>query len=802
MIVRVCRYGLKACMSHSHGSEQNVWSWLARLTLVAMIWPVVSLPASAEYTVTRLTPDFNPGSLPHLNSTALHLPVDVDAAPGNTDLYFVSQLGGLESDGSDGDDITKSEGRIVLLDRNTGQVDFNNPFLVIGDTNTFDPVAGAPEVGLFSTAFHPDFATNGKFYVGVAVNYPGPAPDLSPRDPRNPPFKFALREYTADPNNLAAGASFSQTILEIDQPSFNHNGSWLGFNPVEVAQGENYLYVTMGDGGDQHDPYQYGQDKDHLLGTVMRIDIDGDDFVGDPDRNYAIPADNPFVGSAGLGEIWAYGFRNPWRAGFDSLTGDLFVGDVGQFTWEEINYIPGDISPTDDRNYGWRLREGFVATPSGGVGGSPPADNVDPIVAYAHGGGNFQGNSVAGGIVYRGPVPEFYGKYIFADSISGNIWAMDVDDIGTFDPLNPGDTLQLVSNALAPEQGNYVSIVSFAEDEAGNLLIVDHGFDGAGLGGHIYRLDLQTADFNSDGVVNGLDFLAWQRGESPNPLSSEDLTLWEESYDPGIGRILASEVPEPTTAVMALGMFAALLAFSRVPLGRQWAGAVVATAITMPAVNVFAVTPNQVDDFQDGTVQGWGPGFANVAFNALDAGPQGTGDHALLIWSDSDNNPITRTGSRSIGINTTQWLGDWTAAGITTIDFEARNPNDFPITLWLGIAGPVQAVGSAGTGDTYTSLTSATLAVNSGWQKFSIPVTSTDFQLATNHTASGNIVVALTDVGQFRIFHNSGSSNNFIGDQVPAQFYLDNITAVAVPEPGTMVLASLAVLAGYVRRRR
>ncbi|WP_425398739.1 PQQ-dependent sugar dehydrogenase [Aeoliella sp.] len=522
--------------------------------------------AYAGHKITRLTPDFNPGSQPHLVNTALHLPIDVDVAPGNSDYYFVSQLGGLDSDGFDGDDITKADGRIVLLDRNTGSVDFNNPFLTIGDTNLLDPVPGAPEVGLFSTAFHPDFATNGKFYVSVAVNYPGPAPSLEPRDPRTPPFKLAVREYTADPNNIAAGATFSQTIFEIDQPAFNHNGCWMGFNPQEVAEGDNYLYVTLGDGGNQHDPYDYSQDKNHLLGSVLRIDIDNDDFVADADRNYAIPADNPFVGTDGADEIWAYGLRNPWRAGFDSATGDLYIGDVGQATWEEINYLPGDISPSDDRNFGWRLREGFGATPTGpNVGGRPPSDNVDPLIAYLHGNDDYQGDSVAAGLVYRGPVEEFYGMYIFADSLSGNIWGFDINDIGSFDPNNPGDSLVLLTDAFAPEDGNYVSIVSFAEDEFGNLLIVDHGYDGAGLGGHIYRLDfVLSGDYNDDGVVNAADYTVWRNnigapaGTLPNDtdggvIGADQYNTWKANFGDSLpvpGAI--TQVPEAATLFQLL----------------------------------------------------------------------------------------------------------------------------------------------------------------------------------------------------------------------------------------------------------
>jgi hypothetical protein len=537
-------------------------------------------PAAADFVVTRLTPNFNPGSLPHVNSTALHLPVDVDFAPGNSDYLFISQLGGLGSDATDGDDITKADGRIVLMDRTTGAVNFNSPFLTIGDTNLFDPVFGAPEVGLFSTAFHPDFATNGLFYVSVAVNYPGGPPSLTPRDPRTPPFKVAIREYVANPNNIAAGASLNRTILEIDQPAFNHNGSWLGFNPLEVAEGNNYLYITMGDGGDQHDPQQYGQDLDSLLGTVMRIDIDGDDFAGDPLRNYAIPADNPFVGTAGRDEIWAYGLRNPWRGSFDSLTGDFFVGDVGQGTWEEINYLPFNTPHDGPRNFGWRAREGFVATPTGGVGGPPPADNVDPLIAYRHGSGNFRGNSVAGGVLYRGPIEELYGMYIFADSISGNIWGLHTDNFGAFDPNNPGETLVRLNNIIRPESGSFVSIVSFAEDEFGNLLIVDHGYDGAGLGGHIYRLDFVLAgDNNGDGLVDAADYVIWRDNlgtsgharytagdaDGDGDVDQNDYLAWRANFGnvaPQASLRAGGVVPEPSS-LLALCSLALLLAIRR-----------------------------------------------------------------------------------------------------------------------------------------------------------------------------------------------------------------------------------------------
>lgn len=405
---------------------------------------------AATYHVQQLTSD-------------LHIPVDAAVVPGFEDKIFVAQLGGVSSDSIDGDPITKAEGRIVVYDRNTGSVDYNNPFLVIGDTSLVDPF-GIPEVGLFSMAFHPDFQTNGKFYVNVAVNHTGPAPIV---DSRVSPFKTVVREYTVDVANAALPITGSRTILSLDQPAANHNGSWIGFNPLETAEGDNYLYITQGDGGDQHDPANYGQNPHSWFGTVMRIDVDGDDFIADPERNYAVPADNPYAdGVSGAPEVWAWGLRNPWRASFDPTTGDMYLGDVGQGWYEEIDLIPGG---TNGQNFGWRPREGSHATPTGGVGGVLRSA-TDPIYDYLHLGrpgavSGFSGNSVTGGVLYRGPIQELDGRYIFADNVSGQIWS--------FDPTNPLGTVQNMNALFAPDQGQIFGVTSFDLDENGNLIIVD-----------------------------------------------------------------------------------------------------------------------------------------------------------------------------------------------------------------------------------------------------------------------------------------------------------------------------------------
>jgi hypothetical protein len=423
----------------------------AAIAVIAATFTSAAQVVAAGYHVDRLTDD-------------LHIPVFAMTAPGDDNRIFIAQLGGVAADSTDGNPITKAEGRIVIYDRTTGLVDYDNPFLTINDTSLLEEF-GVPEVGLFAMTFHPDFQTNGKFYVNVAANHVGAAPTV---DGSVSEFKTVVREYTVSPGNpnLANPAS-ARTILSLNQPHSNHNGSWIGFSPQEVAAGERNLYVTQGDGGMQHDPANHAQNKNDWFGKVMRVDVNGDAFPADPERNYAIPADNPFVGVAGADELWAYGLRNPWRASFDRQTSDFWIGDVGQGRREEIDFQPA--SSAGGENYGWRLREGSAATSTGGVGGPPPAGNVNPVYDYLHvgfaGDPNFQGNSVTGGYVYRGPVEELQGRYIFGDAVSGHIWS--------FDPANPSGTVQNMDALFAPNEGQIFSATSFGEDNQGNLLIVD-----------------------------------------------------------------------------------------------------------------------------------------------------------------------------------------------------------------------------------------------------------------------------------------------------------------------------------------
>jgi hypothetical protein len=262
-------------------------------------------------------------------------------------------------------------------------------------------------------------------------------------------------------------------ILGFAQPFTNHNGGWMAFGP------DGFLYIASGDGGSGNDPQNNAQDvTNNFLGKMLRIDVGGDDFPTDSTRNYAIPASNPFVGQTGDDEIWAYGLRNPWRSSFDRATGDLYIADVGQNVWEEINVQPS--SSLGGENYGWRLREGLVPTPT--VGGDKPLGAIDPIYVYRHGTGLDQGYSVTGGYVYRGPIQELNGNYFFADFSRSRVWSLrfNGDAPAEFNGTNYRDYTPWTS-LLRPDVGTIRDIASFGEDAQGNLYIVDYG-------GEIYRL--------------------------------------------------------------------------------------------------------------------------------------------------------------------------------------------------------------------------------------------------------------------------------------------------------------------------
>jgi glucose/arabinose dehydrogenase len=284
------------------------------------------------------------------------------------------------------------------------------------------------EQGLLGLAFHPDFETNRNLYV----NYTGRSGNT---------VIARYRQAKKRPGRVKP--SSRRVILRIEQPYANHNGGAMAFGP------DGYLHVATGDGGSGGDPQANGQRLDTLLGKILRIDVDG----ASGDRRYAIPGDNPFDGRDGREEIWAYGLRNPWRFSFDFASGDIWIGDVGQGTLEEINRQPAG-SP--GLNYGWNVMEGDACYPSGSA--CDRAGLTMPIATYGHG----PECSVTGGHVYRGTeFPDMVGQYFFGDFCSGRIWSLVADQPAPQDPVELLDT------------GH--SISSFGEAENGELFMTDLG---------------------------------------------------------------------------------------------------------------------------------------------------------------------------------------------------------------------------------------------------------------------------------------------------------------------------------------
>ena len=292
------------------------------------------------------------------------------------------------------------------------------------------------ETGVLGLAFHPQYPSNGQLFVFYSSS-------SSPYT--NVVSRFRVR--SDDPN--AVDPKSEEVLLAIEKPFWNHNGGTLAFGP------DGFLYIAVGDGGSGNDPFGNGQNLQTLLGKILRIDVDhtGSLMRVDPLKPappkicpYAVPADNPFLGKRQQArpEIWAYGLRNVWRMAFDPPTGTLWAGDVGQDLWEEIDLI------VRGGNYGWNLREGKHEFPPDG---SPArADLVEPIFEYPH----TVGKSITGGLVYRGKaVPPLAGGYLYADFVSGKLWALWYD----------AQARRVTANR--PILGNQMPVMSFGSDQAG-----------------------------------------------------------------------------------------------------------------------------------------------------------------------------------------------------------------------------------------------------------------------------------------------------------------------------------------------
>jgi glucose/arabinose dehydrogenase len=333
-----------------------------------------------------------------------------NAGDGSGDLYVVVQVG-------------------RILKATQGQSVPGAPWLDITDR-----IIAGGEQGLLGLAFHPDFASNGRFFV-----------DYTDRNGHD-----VVSEFVRGSNGSGDPAS-ERVLLQVDDPFPNHNGGMLAFGP------DGYLYIGLGDGGAGGDPLGSGQSLTTNLGKILRIDVDS----GDP---FGIPADNPFQpGNAqgALPQIWDWGMRNPWRFSFDRATGGLFIGDVGQNQTEEI-----DVEPAGQggRNYGWNIMEGDHCYQAA----TCAQDGLTlPVATHSHG----QGCSVTGGYVYRGTrFPELDGQYFYSDYCSGTIWAFDADAALAGQPVTP----TVFGQVDFP-------VSSFGEDEAGELYLVN-------LNGQVFTL--------------------------------------------------------------------------------------------------------------------------------------------------------------------------------------------------------------------------------------------------------------------------------------------------------------------------
>ena len=332
---------------------------------------------------------------------------------------------------------------LMYIVQQTGEILIKNDattlFLDLSKHITIKPMPD--ERGLLGMAFDPDYSNNGFFYVSYVdtENY------------------SVVSRFKVSNNKLKADINSEKKLFYFKQPFNNHNGGHLEFSPVD-----NYLYISFGDGGKFGDPFNNAQNKGNYFGKILRIDTNSE-------NGYNIPPDNPFYGSKyEKEEIWAYGLRNPWRFSFDAMNGNMFIGDVGQDSWEEINYLEFDSAGL---NFGWNITEGNHCY------SNPECDQrmyIEPMLEYPSDAAywksmmglkekNITGCSVTGGYIYRGEkVKPLYGLYIFSDFCSGKIWSFN---------QNNNEIIEITASLLSSDQH---MIASFGEDIYNELYIVDY----------------------------------------------------------------------------------------------------------------------------------------------------------------------------------------------------------------------------------------------------------------------------------------------------------------------------------------
>jgi glucose/arabinose dehydrogenase len=397
---------------------------MKRFIISLLLLAAFTVPAFAQDTqggdpvITRDVPP-NPAiiTFERLPVDGLQRPLFITPADDGSGRLFLVQQGGI----------------VYALQPETYE---RNVFLDVSNLVTWDAnTRGYTERGLLGLAFHPNYAENGLFYI----NYTN----------RQGATHIAAYSVSDDPN--VADISSGEIIFTQPQPFANHNGGHMAFGP------DGYLYASLGDGGSANDPLAAGQNPQTLLGTIIRIDVNAPDDTG-----YAIPPDNPFVGSdSGADEVWAYGLRNVWRFSFDMATGDMYLGDVGQNQYEEINFEAAVSS--GGRNYGWNAFEASnVFNPRVNASNAVP-----PVAEYTHS----AGCSVTGGYVYRGMIEDLQGVYLYGDYCSGRMWYLYRDA-----------QMNWQSDVFMDTD---FQIASFGQDESGEMYVVDYQ-------GAVYRIALNA----------------------------------------------------------------------------------------------------------------------------------------------------------------------------------------------------------------------------------------------------------------------------------------------------------------------
>ena len=326
------------------------------------------------------------------------------------------------NDGSNRLFVASQIGKIYCFEN---KADVTEPNLYLDIEESVRYIDKENEEGLLGFAVHPDYKKNGQFFLFYTTT-------------DEPHVSVISRFNVSSTDPSKADPDSEVELMRIPQPFWNHNGGTLAFGH------DGYLYIALGDGGKANDPFKNGQNLATLNGSILRIDVD----KKSKDHNYAIPADNPFVGlKEARPEIYAYGFRNVWRLSFDRETGALYAADVGQNIWEEINIV------VKGGNYGWNLRE---AKHKFGDNGSEASDKlIDPIFEYHHD----VGKSITGGHVYRGSaVPSLKGMYMYADYVSGKVWALEHTPSG-----------KILGNHEIKSMN--LPIITFGEDEQGEVYL-------------------------------------------------------------------------------------------------------------------------------------------------------------------------------------------------------------------------------------------------------------------------------------------------------------------------------------------